>query len=225
VFGCKRLCSGTAYYETFNRANVTLVDVSGGKAIERFTRHGLRAAGQDFALDAIICATGFDAMTGSVTRIRITGRGGITIADKWRKGPDNYLGLAVAGFPNMFNMVGVGGPSVLATMVTCAEQHGDWIADAIASMRERGASRLEARPEAEAAWGGEVATAASASIRSTCNSWYLGANVAGKARVFMPYLGGFPRYVETCNREAANGYPGFQINVPRENVGAQTPTE
>lgn len=213
VFGCKRLCSGTNYYETFNRENVTLVDVSGDKAIERFTATGLRAGGRDYSLDAIILATGFDAMTGSVTRIGIAGRNGATIQDRWRDGPSNYLGVAVHGFPNMFNMVGVGGPSVLATMVTCSEQHGDWIADLIGHMRERGIARFEPRAEAEAAWGGEVAAAAGRSLRSSCNSWYLGSNVEGKPRVFMPYIGGFPKYVETCNREAANSYPGLSFSA------------
>ena len=211
VFGCKRLCAGTNYYETFNRANVTLVDVSGDNAIVRFTPTGLVAGGREYMLDAIVCATGFDAMTGSITRIRITGRGGVTIQDKWREGPGTYLGLAVPGFPNMFNMVGPGGPSVLATMVTCGEQHGDWIADLIVAMRQGGRTRVETTPEAEATWAREVADAASASLRSTCNSYYVGSNVPGKARVFMPYIGGFPKYVEACDREAAAGYPSFVL--------------
>ena len=211
VFGCKRLCSGTDYYETFNRSNVTLVDVS-VSGIERFTRTGLRAAGRDYELDAIICATGFDAMTGSITRIAITGRGGLTIQDAWRDGPGTYLGLAVHGFPNLFNMTGPGGPSVLGNMVTMAEQHGDWIAACIAHMRETGRTRIEATPDAQRAWGAEVEAAASASLRSTCNSWYVGSNVPGKARVFMPYIGGFPPYEAACNGVAATGYSGFAVS-------------
>lgn len=137
IFGCKRLCSGTGYYEAFNRPNVTLVDVH-GSGIDRFTSAGLMAGGREYPLDDIVCATGFDAMTGSVTRIAIKGRGGKTIQEAWSDGPSNYLGLAVAEFPNMFNMVSVGGPSVLATMVTCSEQHGDLIAEMLSLMRERG---------------------------------------------------------------------------------------
>ena len=210
VFGCKRLCAGTNYYETYNRPNVTLVDISGG-GIERFTPHGIRAAGQGFDLDAIVCATGFDAMTGSVTRIGITGVEGQTIREKWRGGPDNYIGLAVSGFPNMFNMAGPGSPSVLATMVTAIEQHGNWIADCLVWMREKRRTRIEARPDAEAAWVAEVNRVSEGSLRSTCNSWYVGSNIEGKARVFMPYIGGFPAYVEKCDAVAAAGYEGFAV--------------
>ncbi len=208
VFGCKRLCAGTGYYETYNRANVTLVDVR-GTGIERFIRAGLRAGGRDYELDAIITATGFDAMTGSVTRIKITGIGGLTIREKWRPGPGTYLGMTISGFPNMFNIAGPGSPSVLATMVTGIEQHVEWIARCMSWMRENGKRRIEATPEAEAAWGEEVEAAAKASLRSTCESWYVGSNVPGKARVFMPYIGGFPKYVAMCDRVAADGYRGF----------------
>ena len=210
VFGCKRLCGGTNYYEAYNRPNVSLIDVS-KSGIERFTPTGIRAEGHHYALDAIVCATGFDAMTGSITRIAITGLGGVTIPEKWRDGPSTYLGLTVSGFPNMFNMSGPGGPSVLATMVTCAEQHGDWIAGCMAWLREHGKTRIDARPEVEHAWGEEVAAAASKSLRATCNSWYVGSNVAGKARVFMPYIGGYPRYVEFCDAAAEGGYQGFAV--------------
>ena len=210
LFGCKRLCAGTDYYETYNRANVTLIDVS-NPGIERFTPKGLRAAGKDYALDAIITATGYDAMTGGVTRIRITGRAGLTIQDKWRPGPGTYLGLTVAGFPNMFNILGPGSPSVLATMVTGAEHHAEWIAQCMSWMRECGKTRIEATQEAEADWGAEVARAAKLSLRSTCESWYVGSNIAGKARVFMPYIGGFPKYVETCETVASTGYAGFTL--------------
>ncbi len=211
ILGCKRLASGTGYYETYNRPNVTLVDVSGNRAIERLTGSGLVAGGREHSLDALVLATGFDAMTGSITRIRITGRGGLTIQDAWREGPGNYLGLAVHGFPNMFNMAGPGGPSVLANMVTCGEQAGDWISGCLAFMREKGHKRIEATAQAQAAWGAEVASAANGSLRSTCNSWYVGANVPGKKRVFMPYIGGFPRYESLCNRAAADGFEGFEM--------------
>ncbi|MEL0112173.1 MAG: cyclohexanone monooxygenase, partial [Rickettsiales bacterium] len=210
VFGCKRLCSGTNYYETFNRDNVELVDVSGA-GIKQFTQTGLIAEGKEYELDAIICATGFDAMTGSVTRIRITGLGGQTIQEKWAGGPDNYLGMTVSGFPNMFNMAGPGSPSVLATMVTAAEQHAEWISRCMEWMRENGKTRIDAKRVSEVGWVEEVNKAAEGSLRSTCNSWYVGSNVPGKARVFMPYIGGFPSYVERCEVEAKSGYVGFSV--------------
>jgi len=208
VFGCKRLCVGTNYYETYNRDNVTLVDIS-GNGIERFTSEGLRAAGADYALDAIVCATGFDAMTGSVSRIDITGVDGLSIKEKWREGPKTFLGLTISGFPNMFNIAGPGSPSVLATMVTGIEHHVEWITDCLSWMRETGKTRIDAEPEAEADWGKQVAEAGKGSLRTACDSWYVGSNVDGKARVFMPYVGGFPKYVEICKGVVAGGYEGF----------------
>ena len=209
-FGCKRLCAGTDYYETFNRDNVTLVDVS-GKGIQRFTENGLLAEDLDYDLDVIIYATGFDAMTGSVTRIAITGTNGLTIQDKWADGPHTYLGLTTSGFPNMFNLVSVGSPSVLATMVTGAEQHGDWVGDCMEYMRDKGLSRIDATVQAEADWDAEVTRAASASLRMQCDSWYVGSNVEGKARVFAPYIGGWPPYIQKCTEVVANGYEGFEL--------------
>ena len=209
--GCKRLCSGTNYYEVYNRDNVTLVDVF-DSGIERLTPTGLRAAGQDFDLDVIIYATGFDAMTGGVTKIAITGAGGQTIQEKWADGPRTYIGLTISGFPNMFNMVSAGSPSVLATMVTAAEQHGDWVADCLDFMRKNGHTRIDATPEAEADWVAEVDRAASLSLRVKCDSWYVGSNVAGKARVFAPYIGGWPPYVAKCEAIVANGYEGFDLS-------------
>ena len=210
IFGCKRLCAGTDYYETFNRDNVTLVDVS-KSGIERLTADGLRAEGEDYALDAIVYATGFDAMTGSVTRIKIAGANGLTIQDKWADGPANYLGLTIAGFPNMFNMVSAGSPSVLATMVTCAEQHGDWVADCLVHMRDNGFTYIDATEQAEADWVDVVNAASEVSLRTKCDSWYVGSNVEGKARVFAPYIGGWPPYVEKCDAVAASGYEGFAL--------------
>ena len=211
-FGCKRLCSGTGFYEMFNRNNVTLVDVR-GTGIERFTPAGLRAEGVDYDLDTIIFATGFDAMTGSVTRIRITGKGGQTIQQKWAEGPKTYLGLMISGFPNMFNMVSAGSPSVLATMVTAAEQHGDWVGECLDHMRETGKTVIEATPEAEAEWSAEVKRAGDASLRTNCDSWYVGSNIEGKARVFAPYIGGWPPYVARCNAETASKYENCVLSA------------
>ena len=210
IFGCKRLCAGTNYYEMFNRNNVTLVDIS-NKGIEMLSESGLRAEGKDYNLDMIIYATGFDAMTGSVTRIEITGANGQTIQEKWADGPHTYMGLSISGFPNMFNMVSAGSPSVLATMVTCAEQHGDWIGDCLEYMRANSYTRIDATPQAEADWDAEVNRAADASLRIKCDSWYVGSNVEGKARVFAPYIGGWPPYITKCMAIAQNGYEGFDL--------------
>lgn len=208
IFGGKRLCAGTNYFETYNRTDVTLVDVS-GDGIARFTPTGLIAEGQAYDLDVIVCATGFDAMTGSVVRMDITGPDGDTMERKWADGPHNYLGMTVAGFPNLFNMQGPGSPSVFATMVTGIEHQGDWITACIADMRNRGLTRIDTTVDAEQAWVERVAEVAEPSLRSTCDSWYIGSNVEGKARVFMPWIGGFPAYVEICDEVVANDYDGF----------------
>jgi cyclohexanone monooxygenase len=210
-FGCKRLCAGTGYYEMFNRDNVSLIDVR-NSGIECFTTNGLRAEGVNYDLDSIIYATGFDAMTGSVTRIKITGKNGQTIQEKWMDGPKTFLGLTISGFPNMFNMVSAGSPSVLATMVTCAEQHGDWIGNCLDYMRVNGKTVIDATPEAEAEWSAEVKRAGDESLRTNCDSWYVGSNVEGKARAFAPYIGGWPPYVNKCAEVAANEYEGYSVS-------------
>ncbi|MCL4146941.1 UNVERIFIED_CONTAM: hypothetical protein GTU68_048636 [Idotea baltica] len=211
IFGGKRLCAGTNYYETYNRDNVNLVDVSEG-GIERVTPGGLRAGGVDYDLDVIVCATGFDAMTGSVVRMDITGPDGTTIKDRWADGPHNYLGLTISGFPNLFNLQGPGSPSVFATMVTGIEHQVDWITECISWMDSNGHRRIEPTAEAEQAWVAEVAEVAEPSLRSKCDSWYIGSNIEGKPRVFMPYIGGFPRYVESCQAVADDGYRGFELS-------------
>jgi cyclohexanone monooxygenase len=207
VLGCKRLCIDSGYYQTFNRENVTLVDVSAAP-IEALLPRGLRTRDAEYTLDAIVFATGFDAMTGALARIEIQGRQGLSLAKKWAEGPRTYLGLASAGFPNLFLITGPGSPSVLSNMVPSIEQHAGWIARCIGDLRARGQARIEARTEAEDAWVAHVNEVASATLFPSCNSWYLGANVPGKPRVFMPYLG-FPAYVEKCEEVAARGYEGF----------------
>jgi cation diffusion facilitator CzcD-associated flavoprotein CzcO len=210
TIGCKRLCVDIGYYATFNRENVTLVDVS-REPIETITRRGLRARGVDYEVETIVFATGFDAMTGTLLRIDIRGRNGVSLAEKWRDGPRSYLGLAIAGFPNLFTVTGPGSPSVLTNMLPSIEQHVEWIADALLFVRRRGLGLIEPSNEAEDAWVQHVAELAGRTLRYTCGSWYLGVNIAGKPRVFMPYIGGFPRYVERCNEIAANGYEGFVL--------------
>ena len=210
IIGCKRLCVDISYFETFNRPNVTLIDVS-ESPIEEITRHGLTVKGEAYELDSIVLATGFDAMTGALSKIDIRGKGGKRLSEKWEAGPRTYLGLAMEGFPNLFTITGPGSPSVLANMIPAIEQHVDWIADCLAFMRAGGLGRVEPSLEAEDAWVSHVNELADNSLRSKCGSWYIGANVPGKPRVFMPYIGGFPTYERKCDEIAANGYQGFVL--------------
>ena len=210
TFGCKRLCVDIGYFETFNRPNVTLVDVS-ARPIERIVPEGLVVAGETCELDALVLATGFDAMTGALGRIDIRGRGGVALKDKWREGPRMYLGLATAGFPNLFAITGPGSPSVLSNMLPSIEQHADWIANLLDHARAERRPVVEATVEAEDGWVAHVDDAANHTLFPSCNSWYLGANVPGKPRVFMPYPR-MPAYVRRCDRVAANGYEGFTLD-------------
>ncbi len=210
VVGCKRLCVDTGYFATFNRPNVRLVDIS-RRPIEEITSFGLKAAGEEHRLDCIVFATGFDAMTGALLRVDIRGRGGERLEDKWRAGPRAYLGLAAAGFPNLFMITGPGSPSVLSNMLPSIEQHVDFIADCLTHMRGGGHQTIEAQRAAEDDWVHTVNALAEGTLYPTCNSWYLGANVPGKPRVFMPYLG-FPAYVAKCEQVVADGYEGFAFS-------------
>jgi cyclohexanone monooxygenase len=210
VFGCKRLCVDTGYFETYNLPHVKLVDVS-KTPIERFTADGIEVGGIEYPLDIVVCATGFAAMTGSFDRIRITGRNGLTLSEKWQAGPRAYLGVASAGFPNLFMITGPGSPSVLASMIQAIEQHVDWMADCMAHLRDLGAATIEPMQRDEDDWVEHVNEVSKVSLRSTCSSWYVGANIAGRPRVFMPYIGGFPIYVQKCNEVMSNGFEGFAI--------------
>jgi cyclohexanone monooxygenase len=211
VFGCKRLCVDTGYFETYNLPHVKLVDVS-KTPIERFTADGIVVDATEYPLDAVVCATGFAAMTGSFERIRITGRNGVTLSEKWQAGPRAYLGVASAGFPNFFTITGPGSPSVLASMIQAIEQHVDWMVDCMAHLRDLGADTLEPLQRYEDEWIEHVNEVSKVSLRSTCSSWYVGANIPGRPRVFMPYIGGFPVYVQKCNEIMSNGFEGFAID-------------
>ena len=204
---CKRMCVDNGYYETFNQPHVHLIDIS-ADGIEEITPQGLRAAGREFDLDVLVFATGFDAMTGTLLKMDIRGRDGVTLNEKWQAGPVNYLGLSVAGFPNLFTISGPGSPSVLTNMIVSIEQHVRWIADCVAWMRAQGHTRIEAQVKAETDWVRRVNHVANQTIFPGCNSWYLGANVPGKTRVFMPLVG-FPAYDEKCNEVVQAGYAGF----------------
>jgi cyclohexanone monooxygenase len=208
-FGTKRICVDTGYFETFNRPNVELVDLR-ATPIEAITPDGVRTSAGDYALDAIVFATGFDAMTGALLAMDIRGAGGATLSEAWDKGPRTYLGLAVADFPNLFIVTGPGSPSVISNMMASIEQHVDWIADCIGHMRARGLSRISAEPAAQEAWTQHVNEVADRSLFPRANSWYVGANIPGKPRVFMAYIGA--GYRERCDRAAAAGYEGFALS-------------
>jgi cyclohexanone monooxygenase len=215
----KRLCVDTGYYATFNRDNVTLVDVAAAP-IKEITATGLRTAEQTYELDSIVYAIGFDAMTGALNNIDIRGRRGIRLKEKWADGPRTYLGLMVAGFPNLFIITGPGSPSVLCNMALAIEQHVDWIANCIGYLSERQLGAIEATPTAESAWVANVNEIADATLFPLANSWYIGANIPGKPRVFMPYIGGFPVYRQACDDIAAKNYEGFVLSSSANAGGA-----
>ncbi len=210
IIGCKRLCVDTDYYATYNRSNVKLIDVR-RSPIERITPDGIRAGGTTYEVDAIVLATGFDAMTGALTRVDIRNGSGEALAEKWKYGPRAYLGLMIAGFPNLFTITGPGSPSVLTNMLPSIEQHVEWIGDCLVHLRETGKSRIDATDEAEQRWIEHVNEVAGGNLRSSCSSWYVGANIPGKPRVFMPYIGGFPAYVKKCDEIVARHYEGFAL--------------
>ncbi len=207
VIGCKRLCADTGYFETYNRDNVSLVDVS-EHPIERLTPSGLVTNGNEYKFDAIVFATGFDAMTGTLLAMDIKGQGGRRLTDKWSAGPRTYLGLMTVGFPNLFMMTGPGSPSVLANMITGVEQHADYIDAMLAWAAEQGITEITPQQDAEDEWVEVVNMRSQATLYPSCNSWYLGANVPGKPRVFMPYIG-FPDYVTRLDEIRAASYEGF----------------
>ncbi|WP_419552745.1 flavin-containing monooxygenase [Candidatus Poriferisodalis sp.] len=209
TIACKRPCLDTSYFETYNLPHVRLVDVS-ESPIECISPAGVVVDGQEYAVDTIVFATGFDAMTGTLLRMNVTGRGGIRLAEHWDAGPRTYLGLGVTGFPNLFTVSGPGSPSVLTNMIASIEQHVNWIAECLGHLREHGIETIEAQPEAEAKWVDHVNAVADMTLYPTCNSWYLGSNIPGKTRVFMPLVG-FPPYVEICDAAAADGYQGFAL--------------
>ncbi|AUX39666.1 cyclohexanone monooxygenase [Sorangium cellulosum] len=209
--GTKRICVDTRYYETYNRDNVTLVDVK-ASPIEAITPTGLRTRSAEYALDSLVLATGFDAMTGALTSVDLRGRGDRSLKQKWADGPRTYLGLAVAGFPNLFTITGPGSPSVFSNAIVSIEQHVEWIADCIAYLRARGFERIEATAEAEDVWVAHSKEVADGTLYPLANSWYIGANVPGKARVLMPYAGGVGAYRKRCEAVAAQGYEGFSLS-------------
>jgi cation diffusion facilitator CzcD-associated flavoprotein CzcO len=211
-FGSKRALIDTNYFPTYNRENVYLVDLR-QTPIQEITSNGIRTSEEDFEFDAIVFATGFDAMTGTFMKIDIRGRDGLTLREKWAEGPKTYLGLQVAGFPNMFMLTGPGSPSVLTNMPVAIEQHIEWVADFIGWMRNYGLETAEADAQAEKDWDAHVQEEANKTLYMQANSWYLGANIPGKPRVFMPYTGGMGTYRKRCDEIAENGYEGFVLDA------------
>ncbi|MCO6418767.1 NAD(P)/FAD-dependent oxidoreductase [Siccirubricoccus sp. KC 17139] len=211
-YAAKRPPIDTHYFEAYNRDNVDIVNLR-AEPIERITPNGIRTSARDYPLDIIVFATGFDAMTGPLLRLNIQGAGGRKLAEAWEAGPRNYLGLQVAGFPNLFTITGPGSPSVLCNMPIAIEQHVEWITDCIDAMRKRGLRRIETTEAAMDGWVAEVNRAADATLLPQAkHSWYLGANVPGKPRVFMPYAGGMAHYRRICDQVAAKGYEGFVLS-------------
>jgi cyclohexanone monooxygenase len=209
--GTKRPCLDTGYYNTFNMPHVRLVDLR-KTPIERITPRGIDTAAESMEFDVIVYATGFDAMTGSILKIDIRGRAGRSLADAWRDGPVTYLGLMVAGFPNLFTVTGPQSPSVLSNMMVSIEQHVDWITDCIEHLRRHGLGAIEATPEAQQDWVQHTNEVAAETLYPLANSWYMGANVPGKPRVFLPYIGGVGVYREKCDEVAREGYQGFALS-------------
>jgi cyclohexanone monooxygenase len=211
--GCKRPVLDTNYFETFNRDNVSLVDL-GTNRIEEVTPTGIRTTQGFVELDVIVLATGFDAMTGALTRIDVRGRGGRLLRDDWMSGPRTYLGVSMAGYPNLFVVVGPGSPAVLATYPPQIELQVGWIAEFVRYLNERGLASAEAEIDAQDAWCDHVNEVAVGTMFTapSCNSWYNGQNIEGKPRVFLPYVGGLPAYMARCNDVAANGYQGFALH-------------
>src|SRR3954470_21169339 len=212
-FGTKRPCLDTGYFATFNLPHVRLVDLR-KTPITTVTETGIDTTDETFEFDVIVYATGFDAMTGALVGVDVTGRGGVTLKEKWADGPSTYLGLTSVGFPNFFAIAGPGSPSVLSNMAVSIEQHVDWVADCLVDLREKGMTSIEPTPLAEDGWNQHVADCAAITLHPTANSWYMGANVPGKPRVFYPYIGGVDSYRAACDEVREKGYLGFRLSGP-----------
>ena len=217
--GTKRICVDSGYFETYNRDNVELVDIK-ATPIQRITANGLSTSAREYELDAIVFATGFDAMTGTLFNIDIQGRAGTRLKDKWEAGPRTYLGLMSEQFPNMFMITGPGSPSVLTNMIVSIEQHVDWVTDCLVHMRDRNLATICPNLAAEDDWVDHVNVVAHTTLFPQAASWYMGANIAGKPRIFMPYIGGAGAYRKICDEVVAEGYKGFDFQPIRDLVAA-----
>ncbi len=213
--GARRLIVDIDYFETYNRDNVTLVDV-GAASITEITPRGLRTRDGHYDLDVLVYATGFDGMTGALLSMDICGVGGLALRDKWAGGAGTYMGLVASGFPNLFMITGPGSPAVFSNVMLSIEQHVEWIADCLAYMVEGGFDRIDADPEAETRWTRQIEEVAARSIVGKTNSWWTGANIPGKPRGITMYLGGTHNYRAACDEIAANGYEGFALTRPAD---------
>ncbi len=222
AIGTKRICVDSHYYETFNLPHVKLVDLR-ATPIERVQADGLRTSSATYALDAIVFATGYDAITGALDNIAVNGQQGLSLKAKWREGPRTYLGLMSRGFPNLFLITGPGSPSVLTNVIMAIEQHVDWIARCLGHMQQRGLQHIEPTPSAEADWMSHVHEVASNTLFPGTNSWYTGANIPGKPRVFLPYIGGLGNYSVICEDAVAAGYRGFAFSPAAAPVATTSP--
>ena len=211
AIGCKRLCADTNYFETYNRENVKLIDLN-SNPINSITENGILTNDKEFKFDSIIFATGFDAMTGALQAIDITGKNGKKLKQVWKDGPKSFLGILINGFPNLFTITGPGSPSVLTNMMVAIEQHVEWISDCINFLSKSNLNEVEADEIFQIEWMDHIEEVAKNTLRYTCNSWYVGANVRGKKRVFMPYAGGFGKYREKCDEIAENNYSILNIS-------------
>ncbi len=206
--GSRRICVDSNYYATYNQDNVSLVSVK-DTPIERVTPEGVQVNGRVYELDTLVVATGFDAMTGALLNINIEGRGGQTLADRWQAGPRSYLGMAINGFPNLFTVTGPGSPSVLSNMMVSIEQHVDWMIACFSHMETSGYTLFDVDEPAQDQWVAHVNDVANMTLFPKGGSWYLGANVKGKPRIFMPYAGGVGPYREICDKIVTDDYKGF----------------
>jgi len=212
-FGTKRPCLDTGYFETYNMPHVRLVDLR-KQPIVSITEDGIETADESFGFDAIVYATGFDAMTGPLVAANVAGRDGLSLKEKWAAGPSTYLGLMTTGFPNFFMLTGPGSPSVLWNMTVSIEQHVDWVAGCLKDMREEGFETIEPTTVAESGWNQHVQDCGAITLLPTANSWYMAANVPGKPQVFMPYIGGVNAYRQACDDIVGQGYLGFRMTGP-----------
>ena len=218
--GTKRICIDSGYFQTYNRENVDLVDIS-EKPIQRITREGLIVNGREFEFDSIVFATGFDAMTGTLFNVDIRGRNDLALKEKWYAGPRTYLGLMSEAFPNLFMITGPGSPSVKSNMLVSIEQHVDFVTESIIYMREHGLELMEPDVAAEDDWVDHVQEAANKTLFPRANSWYMGANIPGKPRLFMPYIGGVGTYRRICEEVVADNYKGFRFEAETAAAAAE----
>ncbi len=218
--GTKRICIDSGYFQTYNRENVDLVDIS-EKPIQRITREGLIVNGREFEFDSIVFATGFDAMTGTLFNVDIRGRNDLALKEKWYAGPRTYLGLMSEAFPNLFMITGPGSPSVKSNMLVSIEQHVDFVTESIIYMREHGLELMEPDVAAEDDWVDHVQEAANKTLFPRANSWYMGANIPGKPRLFMPYIGGVGTYRRICEEVVADNYKGFRFEAETAATAAE----